>query len=124
MEEKFIKLKNYIENWKLNNPKYEDYNLENVVHILNNFNKIFENDSLDLGKEYYVSEWSYNPICDGICTYKEIIRENKNNIYYTQTNHRKYFIWDIWDKKEYSDYLCDFKNKFAYDWDKGISKFK
>lgn len=74
----------------------------------------------DLDKRYYVSEWSWSPICDGIFVFEEVIRDVKDfgttKAYCTKTNNRTYFPWDLFDNKSDCQKMCDFKNSFAYDW--------
>lgn len=73
-----------------------------------------------LNKEYWVSEWSWNPICDGYSPHKEVIRYKQNidgiNIYTTGKNHRYYYPWDICEEKKDCEKITEFKNSFAYNW--------
>lgn len=110
---KFEIIKKYIE-------EYNDCkSLTSVQKILNDWKKLFKDYDVELNKKYWVSEWSYNPTCDGIYEYEEIIRRKDDRFYYAYSNFRKYFIWDIWEDKEEAEYVSDFKNRFGYDWDMG-----
>lgn len=80
-----------------------------------------------LGNKYYVSEWSWQSICDGIFVYEEYIRNCKEfgvvRAYCTCRNYRTYFPWDIYESKKECQVITDFKNSFGYDWDIAISEF-
>lgn len=97
--------------------KHEKQDIDNVFEELMS---LYNNKNIELGKTYYVSQWSYNPICDGYFSYTETIRYKKNvngiNLYYTGNNYRGYFAWDIYESKEEAIAMSDFKDTYAYDW--------
>lgn len=76
---------------------------------------------ITLNNTYYVSEWSWKSICDGIFTYSETIRDSHKYddlmVYCTTTSYRTYFPWDIYESKTDCDEMTKFKNSFGYDWD-------
>ncbi|GAB6989516.1 hypothetical protein [Paenibacillus pini] len=96
-----------------------------ALDVLETLSKLSK--TVELDKTYWVSEWSWTPISDGIYSYEEHLRNSKvnNNItaYYTDKNYRTYFPWDIYETKEECDLACKLKNSFGYDWDIGLGKF-
>ncbi|MED1665640.1 hypothetical protein [Brevibacillus laterosporus] len=74
----------------------------------------------ELNKTYWVSEWSWTPISDGIYSCQEHLQQIKIFgellTYYTGTNYRVYFPWDVYETKEECDEACRLKNSFGYDW--------
>lgn len=81
----------------------------------------------ELGRTYFVPEWSWNPISDGIFVYDETIRDVNDlgitKAYCTCTNYRTYFAWDLFDNKSDCQAMCDFKNSFGYDWEMAMEEF-
>ncbi len=81
---------------------------------------LHNNKKIELGKEYFVSEWSWNPICDGYTVCPEIIRYVQEidgyKVYTTGKNHRHYFSWDIYDTEEQAREMSELKNSYGYDW--------
>lgn len=99
---------------------------ENAAHyVLEELSK--QNKKIELDKTYWVSEWSWYPIYDGIFSYEEHIRSSKSNdgvtAFYTNKNYRTYFYWDIYETKEECNEVCSLKNSFGYDWDTAVRKF-
>ena len=95
--------------------------MSDIYETSKELKRLYNNKIIELNKEYFVSEWSWNPIDDGIYTYKEIIRNVEDvdgyKVYATGSNYRHYFSWDIHDTKEECDLICDIKNQYGYDWD-------
>lgn len=77
-------------------------------------------EDIELNKEYFVSEWSWQPISDGYGVYKQTIRAKAEvdgeTTYITGTNYRKYQAWDIFETEEEAQKMSDLKNSFGYDW--------
>lgn len=86
-----------------------------------------KNKEIFLGNKYYVSEWSWQPICDGIYVYEEYVRDCKDfgvvKAYCTCDNCRTYFPWDIYESEDECQVMTNFKNSFGYDWDIAISEY-
>lgn len=85
-----------------------------------------KNKEIELNKKYWVSEWSWMPIYDGIYPCEEIIREHAVidgiDCYFTNKNNRVYFKEDIFENKEDAEEMCKWQNSFSYDYDSQISK--
>ncbi|MMZ62939.1 hypothetical protein D1872_251680 [compost metagenome] len=96
-----------------------------ALYILEELSK--QNKKIELDKTYWVSEWSWTPISDGIYSYEEHIRSSKRNgsvtAFYTNKNYRTYFAWDIYETKKECDKVCELKNSFGYDWNIAVHKF-
>lgn len=93
----------------------------NVNEVFNKLKEESKNKVIELGKEYYVSEWSWNTMCDGYIVDKQTIRhsfkdENGEILYITGGNHRAYNKHDLWDTKEEADIITKIKNSYSYDW--------
>lgn len=92
-----------------------------IYRTLKILKRLYNTKVIELDREYFVSEWSWNPIDDGIYTYKQVIRHSEQidgyKIYTTGSNYRHYFAWDIHDTKSECDLICELKNQFGYDWD-------
>lgn len=76
----------------------------------------------DLSHGYWVSEWSWQPICDGVFpTFHEKIPYFKFVdglcFYVSNTNNRVYAQWDLCGTEEECKKLCDEKNQCGYEWD-------
>lgn len=88
----------------------------------------FQHANIEINKEYWVSEWSWRPICDGNYPCQEIIRHKMNiaglDIYATGTSCRTYFAWDLFETEKECSEMCSFKNSFGYDWEIAISDFR
>lgn len=86
-----------------------------------------KNKVIKLDKEYFVSEWSWTPIADGIYVYKEVIKDCKSfgdiKAYCTGTNYRTYLPWDIYESEDDCTLITKFKNSFGYTWDEEQSSF-
>ncbi|WP_312286908.1 hypothetical protein [Terrisporobacter sp.] len=93
---------------------------ENVLSKFEELKTSHNDKIIELNKVYWVSEWSWNPICDGYAPCEETIRYVQNidgiNIYTTGTSYRYYYAWDICETKEECYKITDIKNDFAYDW--------
>lgn len=77
----------------------------------------------DLSHGYWVSEWSWSMLCDGIFpTYHEKIPyfrfEDGLCFYVTNMNNRIYGPWDLCETEEDCKALCDKKSHCGYEWDK------
>ena len=83
---------------------------------------------VEINKEYYVSEWSWEPICDGNFPCVQTIRFRKSvngiDAYATGTSHRTYFAWDLFEEENECKEMCEFKNSFGYNWERAISNFR
>ena len=87
----------------------------------------------ELNKSYWVAEWSWRPICDGIYPYEELLRFSqqfelkifrydscwiyKCPVYQTMKNNRFYFPWEVCDSKEDAANICNIANQFGYGYD-------
>ncbi|MCH1964371.1 hypothetical protein MCG45_16195 [Clostridium perfringens] len=94
--------------------------MKDIFETVKDLKKVHNNKKIELGKEYWVSEWSWSPICDGYIPHQEIIEFAEKidgyNVYTTGTNYRYYFAWDIYNTKEEAEVMCKFKGKYGYDW--------
>lgn len=85
-----------------------------------------KNKEIELGKTYYTCEWSWQPICDGIFVYEEIIRDYKIvegiDVYFTNKNYRMYLKEDLYENKSDAQKMCNWQNSFGYDYDSKISR--
>lgn len=94
--------------------------MKDIFETVKDLKENHNNKNIELGKEYWVSGWSWNPICDGYIPCQEVIRFVENidgyNIYTTGKNYRYYFAWDIYNIKEEAEDMCKFKGKYSYDW--------
>lgn len=82
---------------------------------------------IELGREYYVAEWSWTPVHDGFTVRTEKIRfkdvrENDRrhemnglNIYLTGKNYRLYYAYQIHDSEKNAIEAMNFINSFGYD---------
>ena len=81
---------------------------------------LHNNKKIELGKKYFVSEWSWNPVCDGYIVCPEIIRHVQEidgyKVYTTGKNYRHYFSWDIYDTEEQALEMTRLKDSYGYDW--------
>lgn len=77
------------------------------------------NKEIELGKRYYVSQWSMHPISDGYIPYETYIRQVVDvdgiNCYFSMTNHRYYQAYQIHETQEEAQHVADFMNKIGYD---------
>lgn len=93
-----------------------------VLEALSHYRK-----EIELEQIYWVSEWSWTPLTDGIFSYKQQISSSRisGNViaFYSKTNSRTYFPWDIYDSKEECDKACELKNSFGYAWENALEKF-
>ncbi len=82
--------------------------------------KRYNNKHVKLNKEYWLSEWSYDPLYEGYDVYKGVIKEVKEingyKVYFTDKNCRYYFAWDIHISKVEAEKISDLKNVYLYDW--------
>lgn len=94
--------------------------MKDIFEAVKELKKVHNNKKIELGKEYWVSEWSWSPIFDAYIPYQEKIRFVENidgyNVYTTGKNYRYYFAWDIYNTKEEAEEMCKFKSKYSYDW--------
>jgi hypothetical protein len=86
-------------------------------------------DKRELNKSYWVAEWSWNPIVDGISPCKEILRFVQEfkfssgaflfsytcQIYQTSENNRYYFPWEIYSTETDARIACNIMNSWGYD---------
>lgn len=86
-----------------------------------------KDETIDLDRKYFVSEWSWTPIADGIYVYEEVIKDCKTyeniKVYCTGTNYRTYLPWDIYDSEDDCTLITNFKNSFGYAWEEEQSSF-
>lgn len=84
------------------------------------------NKKVELGKRYYVSQWSMHPISDGYAPYETCIRQVVDvdgiNCYFSMINHTYYQAYQIHETQEEAQYVADFMNRFGYDSTTIISK--
>ncbi|MDI4643666.1 hypothetical protein [Cohnella hashimotonis] len=82
---------------------------------------------IELDRTYWVSEWSWTPLTDGIFSYKQQISYSRISgsviAFYSKENNRTYFPWDIYESKEECDEVCELKNDFGYAWDNALETF-
>lgn len=89
----------------------------------------------ELDKTYWVVEWSWQSICDGIFPYEETLRfvqpfviefeyDSCNGkwvyccpVYQTRKNNRYYFPWEICDSMEDAANISNIVNQFGYGYD-------
>lgn len=89
-------------------------------------------DSRELNKDYFVAEWSWIPMVDGVFSHVERLKyaqefivpdekykwmTRKYIVYQTGTNNRWYFHWEVFDTKEDSETGCAFQDMWVYDYD-------
>lgn len=83
--------------------------------------ELTKNKIVEVNRKYFVSEWSWTPIADGIYVYEETISDCRDfgevKAYCTGNNCRTYLPWDIYEAKEDCELITDFKNSFGYTWD-------
>lgn len=102
----------------------------NFKKMVNKYKEILDNSQKDkvieLNKTYFVSEWSWSPMCDGRFVYEETIREhtiiNGIDCYFTNTNNRIYFKEDIYETRKEAEKACEFQNSFTYEYEMLISR--
>jgi hypothetical protein len=75
---------------------------------------------IELGKEYWVAEWGWQPICDGYYPHKETIRytykdKKGQKVYITGGNFRVYLPYDIFETEDEAKTICNVKNSFGYE---------
>jgi hypothetical protein len=75
-----------------------ELNKENALKAIFRFIDFTKDKVIELNKTYWVSEWSWQPISDGIFCYEETIRDaisyyGQVNAYCTTKNYRTYFAW-------------------------------
>ena len=103
---------------------------ENFIKMVKIYKKmlptIHKDKEIELNKTYWVTEWSWSPMCDGRFVYEETIRSHKviNGIdcYFTDSNYRTYFKEDIYESREEAEEVVRWQNKFAYDYETIISR--
>lgn len=105
-----------------------ELNEENASKAIFRFIDFTKDKVVELNKTYWVSEWSWQPMCDGMFCYEETIRDALNyynlvTAYCTTKNYRTYLPWDIYETKEECQLITNFKNSFGYDWDIATNKF-
>ena len=80
----------------------------------------YNSKKIKLNKEYWLSEWSYDPLYEGYDVYKGVITKveeiNGYKVYSTDKNSRIYFAWDIHISKYEAEKISDLKNIYLYDW--------
>lgn len=103
---------------------YEANREENMVSLkaLHDFIELKQKDKvIELGKTYWASEWSWNPLLDGIYDYEETIRSTMNvdgiDVYFTNKNYRFYLKEDLYESQKECVEICKWKNEFVYDYD-------
>lgn len=88
------------------------------LHSLIDFYEQSKN--IELNKTYWASEWSWQPMCDGIYSYEQEIRQHLVvegiDVYFTNTNYRFYLKEDLYDSKDMCDKMCSWKNEFSYNY--------
>lgn len=107
--------------------KDEESALEIMRILSKEYNELDAMSKIKLDRVYWVSQWSWTPIVDGIFSYEETIREGYSygevSAYYTGLNYRTYFPWDICETKEECNEICSLKSKFSYDWEIAHANF-
>lgn len=90
--------------------------------ILYQLLETYKDKEIELNKTYYVSEWSWNPMCDGYIVSQETIQYveeiNGIEVYTTGTNYRHYYKWDLFEDYNDAKKMSDYKDSFTYDWAK------
>ena len=86
------------------------------------YNKYKNQPPINNTDDYYCSEWSWTPICDGYSSYQHekypYIQIKDGIVFYaTGKNYRVYAIWDLYPTKEECDILTHEKNNTGYEWD-------
>jgi hypothetical protein len=105
---------------------YKKY-FEEMVKVYKEMLIVVQNEKqIDLNKKYWVTEWSWNPMCDGRIVCEETIREhaiiNGIDCYFTNMNNRIYFKEDIYATKEEAIKVLSWQNNFGYDYNAIISR--
>lgn len=87
---------------------------------INKLKRKHNDKEIKLNKEYWVSEWSYDPLYEGYDVYKATITKvedvNGYKVYSTNKNKRYYFAWDIHNSRFEADKISDLKNSYLYDY--------
>lgn len=116
----------YIDSALYERECYEKYFKQMVEVYKNILPIIYKDKNIELNKTYWVTEWSWSPMCDGRYAYEETIREHAviNNIdcYFTNKNNRVYFKEDIYNNKEDALKALKWQNSFAYDYNDIVSR--
>lgn len=77
------------------------------------------NKEIELGKRYYVSQWSMHPISNGYVPYETCIRQVVNvdgiKCYFSMISNRYYQAYQIHETQEEAQHVADFMNRFGYD---------
>ena len=75
---------------------------------------------IEIGKQYYVSTWTFNPLTDGYVVYQTVIKYIANvygeTYYFTGKDYRAYLPWDIHETREECVKINRLKNSYAYEW--------
>jgi hypothetical protein len=75
---------------------------------------------IEFGKTYWVSEWSWQPVCDGYYPCEETIRyaykdKDGSKVYISGGNYRVYMPYDICETEEEARKICKIKGNYGYD---------
>lgn len=94
--------------------------VKNPIREIPKLKQLYNGKNIELNKKYFVSEWSWNPICDGYNVYPETIRYMQEidgfKVYTTGKNYRHYFSWDIHETEDTAREIANLKNSYGYDW--------
>lgn len=92
----------------------------NPMNEIPKLKELHNNREIELNKEYFVSEWSWSPLCDGYNVYPEILRYVQEidgyKVYTTGKNYRHYFAWDIHETEDAAREITNLKDSYGYDW--------
>lgn len=80
----------------------------------------YKDKEIEIGKKYWVSEWSWSPMCDGYFPCEETIRysyidKDGSKVYISGGNYRVYMPYDICETEEEAKKICKIKGNYAYD---------
>ena len=106
--------------------KFEIYRNEKeyvktLINVLNQGQKFLK----PLNTKYWVAQWSWQPICDGIYPSETTITgyyilPSGDFVYFSKFNNRRYFGFQLCETKEECEKVCDILNSFGYESDIAI----
>lgn len=90
--------------------------VKNMINVLNQGQKILK----QLNKKYWIAQWSWQPICDGIYPSETTITnfytlDDGTFVYFSKYNNRKYFGFQLCETEEEAEKVSDLLNSFSYD---------
>lgn len=88
--------------------------LHKVRELMDNDNRVIK-----LNKKYWIAQWSWSTICDGMKPSETTITFTETTdagdiVYMSKFNYRKYLNFQICDTKEQAQEICDTIDSFGY----------